>query len=490
MSIGPDSNIAIVGAGTMGSGIAQIAAQAGHHVTLIDASAAALDRSREGISRALDRLEQRGRIPPGGAAAVMARLHFTDDLAAAASAALVIEAIVEQAQAKSALFHMLEGIVGRTACIASNTSSLSINDLAKGLDHQDRFAGLHFFNPVPAMKLVEVVPASATDPVLVNDLVTLMQRWGKIAVVLRDVPGFIVNRVARPYYAEGFAALSEGVPASTIDHLLESAGGFRLGPLALADMIGHDINCTAAASIHAAYDGKTRFRPQPAQQALVDAGHLGRKTGRGVHDYATDLAPPPFITPGPPPAALRVAADAGLLAPLVDAARKAGLQVDVDTALPAGHLVCHAARVAMGDGRLLAQRDDADVLIDHARDLATATCLGVVARDDGAAEHAAALLAVLGKQALRLPDRAGGLVLRTLAQLANAAADALADGIGSADAIDAAMRHGANHPEGPLAWAARFGHEALGEVMDGIAAATADTLYSPAATFRHGITPA
>lgn len=490
MSIGPDSNIAIVGAGAMGSGIAQIAAQAGHGVTLIDASAAALDRSRDGIGRALDRLEQRGRITPGAAAAIMARLHFTDDLQAAAPAALVIEAIVEQAQAKRALFRTLEGIVARTACIASNTSSLSINDLATGVDHRDRFAGLHFFNPVPAMKLVEVVPASATDPALVDDLVALMQRWGKIAVVLRDVPGFIVNRVARPYYSEGFAALAEGVPAATIDHLLESAGGFRLGPLALADMIGHDINCTAAASIHAAYGGKTRFRPQPAQQALVDAGHLGRKTGRGVHDYATDFAPPAFITAGPPPATLLVAAEAGTLAPLVDAARKAGLQVDVDSALPAGHLVCTGVRIAMGDGRLLAARDDADVLIDHARDLAAAPCLGLTARDDRAAEHAAALFATLGKQALRLPDRAGGLVLRTLAQLANAAADAFADGIASADAIDAAMRHGANHPEGPLAWADRFGNEELGEAMAAIAAATGDAIYSPAALFHSGLNPA
>ncbi len=484
MSITQDSDIAIVGAGAMGSGIAQIAAQTGHRVTVIDASTSALDRSRGNITAALARLEERGRITPRAKAQTMARLHFTADLAAAAPAALVIEAIIEQAEAKIALFQALEGIVAPGACLASNTSSLSINELAKGLHHKYRFAGLHFFNPVPVMKLVEVVSAATTDQALVGDLAALMQRWGKIAVVLRDVPGFIVNRVARPYYAEGFAALAEGIPAVTIDHLMESAGGFRLGPLALADMIGHDINCTAAVSIHAAYGGQTRFRPQPAQQALVDAGLLGRKSGRGVHDYGAALPAPRFIEAGRPFETMLTAPDAGVLAPLVDRVRAGGLRIAVDRDLPTGQLVYGGVRIACGDGRLLAERPDVDVLLDHARDVGAATCLGVTARYDNAAERAAALLDAAGKKALRLPDRAGGLVLRTLAQLATAAADTLADGVADASAIDDAMRHGANHPEGPLTWAARFDNARLAGAMDAIAAATGDALYTAAPLFR------
>lgn len=483
MSISTDSTIAVIGAGAMGSGIAQVAAGAGHRVILVDAGEAALARSRQAIAEALDKQVQRGRLAAEARGAQLARLQWTRAIADAAPAALAIEAIVEDPAAKAALFARLEAVVGPQAVIASNTSSLAISALASGLDRPQRFAGLHFFNPVPVMKLVEVVPGALTDPRVTADLLGLMQRWGKVAVPVRDVPGFIVNRVARPYYAEGFAAWGEGVAAASVDHAMEAAGGFRMGPLALADMIGHDVNYPVAVSVYEAYEGRTRFRPQPAQQALFAGGQLGRKSGGGVYDYGAPLPAPAFVAPGVAPAAIDIAAERGAAGALADLAAAAGIAVNPAADLPPESLRAGGFVLAFGDGRPLCARDGTDVLIDHARDLAAAPALVITARSDAAARAAAGLLQALGKQALALPDRPGQLVLRTLAQLANAAGDAVADGVAGVEDIDAAMRFGANHPEGPLAWAARFGHARLAAVLTHIAVHAGDPAYAPARGF-------
>jgi 3-hydroxybutyryl-CoA dehydrogenase len=479
MTIGTDSIIAVVGAGTMGAGIALVAAQAGHAVQVIDTQDAALERGRQTTAKSLASLVKRGTVDEAGAAAIAERIGWSTDIASAAPAALAIEAIVERMDVKTGLFRALAEHVTADAVLASNTSSLSIEAMADGVPGPERFVGLHFFNPVPAMKLVELIPSSRTAPAIVDDLEALMRAWKKLPVRVRDVPGFIVNRVARPYYGEGFAAFGEGIEPALIDHALESAGGFRMGPLTLADLIGHDINYTVACQVYEGYAGKTRFRPQDSQKAIHDSGRLGRKSGKGVYDYSADLPTPPFVTPGSAPQRIEAAPDAGSLEPLVALAEAAGTNVARNAALASDSLLLDGRLLSAGDGRLLANRANVDILLDAARDLTATPTLIVTTRDTAALALAAGFARLIGKRALALPDRPGQIVLRTLAQLAKSGFDALADDIADAAGVDAAMRFGANHPQGPLDWAQGFGTARLGAVLSNIAAATGDPIYAP-----------
>ncbi len=483
MEIQSNARIAVVGAGAMGAGIAQVAAAAGHPVSVIDTSLEALDRGRALVDRGLAGLVRRGILSDQARIAIAEAIDWTQDLSQAASAALVIEAIVERAEVKTALFQALVAMTPPEAILASNTSSLSIKDLGDASGRPDRFIGLHFFNPAPVMKLVEVVAGPRTLPEVTLAAFVLMRRWGKHAVLARDVPGFIVNRVARPYYAEGFAALAEGLNPADIDHALTAAGGFPMGPLALGDLIGHDVNYAVACSVHQAYEGRTRFRPQPAQGALVADGRLGRKTGQGVYDHDQPLPKPGLAPTAARSTILLVGPLPGRFEHLVQAARNAGLRVGIDADLPPERLVVDGFRLAFGDGRRLAARPDLDVLIDPPRDLGQAKTLVLTASRGAAADAAAGLAQTLSLSALRVSDRPGQIVLRTLAQLANAAADAVADDVASAEDIDLALVHGANHPQGPLAWARAFGPPRLANVLRNIAEATGDELYAPAPLF-------
>jgi len=484
MEILSNALIAVVGAGTMGAGIAQVAATAGHPVVVLDTSTDALARGRDIVAKSLASSVKRGKVDAEEAEAIQARIQWTTDRAEAASAALVIEAIVELLDAKVALFTELETIVGPGAILASNTSSLSIREIAAALDRPERFIGLHYFNPVPSMPLVETISAITSSAAVVDAATRLMRAWGKKPVAVRDVPGFIVNRVARPYYAEGFAALGDSVPARTIDTVLTEAGGFRMGPLELADMIGHDVNYAVACSVYDAYGRRTRFRPQETQRALFDAGHLGRKSGRGVYYYGLPLPRPPYMAAYDPPASI-AASDAGLIAPLVDAARAANIPVRQDITLPRETLSVDGVILALGDGQQLAHRAGVDVLLDFARDFYTAKTLAIVAANDSAAAAAAGFLQAIGRKVLTLPDRSGQLVLRTLAQLANAAADAVVDDVASAQAVNDALRFGANHPEGPLAWAQRVGRGRVGAILQNLAVDSGDDSYLPSSFFAH-----
>jgi 3-hydroxybutyryl-CoA dehydrogenase len=482
MEIRINAPIAIVGAGTMGVGIAQVAATAGHPVTIIDTREATLDQGRAALAKTLGQLVARGRLDPRAPADIESRVRWSSDIAQAGRSALVIEAIVEKLETKRALFGALARIVTVNTILASNTSSLGIGDIATALAKPERFLGLHFFNPVPAMKLVEVVAGPKTDPSALQAVIQLMARWGKHPVQVRDVPGFIVNRVARPYYAEGFAALGEGLDPIVIDTALVEAGGFRMGPLSLADLIGHDVNYAVATSVFEAYRGETRFRPQPAQEALVSRAWLGRKSGRGVYDYAHPLPQPNRLRPAPPPARISVS-DPGPLAPLVTAAARHGIVVAEDPTLAPHVIEIDKSVMALGDGRRLADRVDAEILLDHARNFAAASTLVITAKNETEGCKAAGFFQAIRRQVLEVHDRPGQLVLRTLAQLANAAADAVRDDIASADGIDEAMVYGANHPEGPLVWARRLGYEPVRLALIHLAEATSDPIYRPSPLF-------
>ncbi|HRD06148.1 MAG TPA: 3-hydroxyacyl-CoA dehydrogenase NAD-binding domain-containing protein, partial [Saprospiraceae bacterium] len=275
------TKLGVVGAGSMGSGIAQLAAMAGSDVVLADVNQTALDLAKAKLSEQLGKLLEKGKIDASQLNAIFGRLHFTTELSAFADREIVIEAIVEDLDVKNQLFASIEAVVAPTTILASNTSSLSITAMAARLKKPDRFIGIHFFNPAPVMKLVEVVPAIQTDADVVDACMKQMEYWQKIAVKAKDSPGFIVNKVARPYYGEAIRMMEEGVASKEEIDFAMTAAGFKMGPFALMDFIGHDVNFAVTQSVWQSFWYDDRYKPSFTQKKLVEAGYLGKKSGRG-----------------------------------------------------------------------------------------------------------------------------------------------------------------------------------------------------------------
>lgn len=283
--------IAVIGAGTMGSGIAQVAAQAGHAVVLYDTRREAVDKALASLRKTLDKLVEKGKLTKERADGIHGRIAPASDLKELAGSGLVIEAIIEDLGIKKRLFAELEGILGAEAVLATNTSSLSVTAIAAACHRPERVIGLHFFNPAPLLPLVEVVPGLATEAGLAARMTALMTAWGKVPVLCKDTPGFIVNRVARPFYGESIRLFEEGIAdMPTIDAALKGAG-FRMGPFELMDLIGNDINFTVTKTVWEAFHFDPRYKPSLTQQRQVESGRLGRKTGRGYYDYSEGAAP-------------------------------------------------------------------------------------------------------------------------------------------------------------------------------------------------------
>lgn len=280
-------DIAVVGAGTMGAGIAQSAALAGLSATVLDVQEDALTRGRETIERDLERRVKKGRISEDERREILGRVSMTTSVEECADAPLVIEAVVENMEVKRKVFADLEGVVGSEAVLATNTSSLSVAGIAAATQHPERVVGMHFFNPVPAMRLVEIVTGPSTNPSAVSKAEEVSERLGKAPVRVSDTPGFIVNRVARPFYLEALRIVETGGEPSEVDAAIRGAG-FRMGPLQLADLIGHDINLAVSESLFERYYYQPRFRPSYLQRSMVEAGLLGRKSGRGFYDYEAE----------------------------------------------------------------------------------------------------------------------------------------------------------------------------------------------------------
>ncbi len=284
--------VGVIGAGAMGAGIAQVAAVAGHQVVIADAQPAAVARARAAHASAMTRDVEKARRSREEADAILARIAYVDGvelehLAAFADCGLVIEAIVEQLAAKQSVFRALDAIVAPDAILASNTSSLSIAAIAGACQQADRVVGVHFFNPAPIMPLVEIVPGLTTAAHVADRAEALIRSWGKTTVRAKDTPGFLVNRVARPFYGESLCLYDEGVASvATIDWALTALGGFRMGPFTLMDLIGNDINFAVSRSVYESTFFDPRYRPSVTQQRHVEAGWLGRKSGRGYYEYA------------------------------------------------------------------------------------------------------------------------------------------------------------------------------------------------------------
>lgn len=282
-------NIGIIGSGAMGSGIAQVASQAGNLVIITDNNEAALTQSRLKLEKVMNRLVEKGRLSPDEAQDIQNRISHSSHLNELSNSDLVIEAIVENLDIKKAVFSELEGIVSKDCVLASNTSSLSVTSVASACKFPHRVLGIHFFNPAPLMPLVEIIPCFQSDPEIVEQSFELISSWGKTCVKTKDTPGFIVNRVARPFYSEALRIYEEGLGNfAAIDNAMKEIGGFRMGPFQLMDFIGNDVNYAVTESVYQAFYFDPKYRPAFTQKRLVEAGWIGKKAGRGYYNYAED----------------------------------------------------------------------------------------------------------------------------------------------------------------------------------------------------------
>jgi 3-hydroxybutyryl-CoA dehydrogenase len=465
--------VGVIGAGAMGAGIAQVAAQAGHRVLLADAQPGAVERALNRMAGDLRALVAKGKIAAADAEATIGRMRAAkiEDFG---ECGLAIEAIVEDLDVKRELFARLESIVGERCILATNTSSLSVTAMAAGLAHPERVAGMHFFNPPTRMKLVEVVSGVETAPEVADSLFATAEAWGKKAAYAKSTPGFIVNRIARPFYGEAWRAYTEGAAdPATIDAIARDCGGFPMGPFELMDLIGHDVNFAVTKSVFDATFGERRYAPSLVQQELIRAGRLGRKSGRGIYDYRAGAEKPaPAVEAGAEPANRVIAVGSlGIATPIITRLERAGVDVvrvqgpREAQAASAGWLEIGPARLTMTDGRpatrrAMEDRQDHLVLFDLALDFATTPRLGVARADQCGGAAFRSVCATLGRAGFAcspLDDVAGLVVLRLIAMLVNEAADAVANGICSVDAIDVAMRFGVNYPRGPMEWSEQVG---------------------------------
>lgn len=293
MEMNQDMRVGVIGAGAMGAGIAQIAATSGHAVALYDNNPEAPAKALAKLRKILDRLVEKGRMTTEEADAVHQRITPTSELEGLAECGLVIEAIVENLDIKKKVFAGVEAVVSSDAVLASNTSSLSIAAISAACERPERVLGLHFFNPAPLMPLVEVVPGISTDAAITDACYSLMERWKKVPVRTKDTPGFIVNRVARPFYGEALRIYEEGMADfATIDAAMKERGGFRMGPFELMDYIGNDVNYTVTETVFTQFFFDPRYKPSFTQKRMMEAGRLGRKSGRGYYDYAEGATKP------------------------------------------------------------------------------------------------------------------------------------------------------------------------------------------------------
>jgi 3-hydroxybutyryl-CoA dehydrogenase len=489
-----DDDVAVLGAGTMGAGIAEVAARAGHRVRLYDARPAAAQDALEGLRRRVERDVTRGRLDRDQTDELVGRVHAADGLDDLAGCALVVEAVAEDLQVKQELLRAVEDVtgqgVGREVLLATNTSSLSITAVGAALSRPGLLVGLHFFNPAPRMALVEVVRGDATDPKVVETATDLVRDWGKTPVQCSSTPGFVVNRVARPFYGEA-QRLAERAAASpaTIDAVLREAGGFPMGPFQLTDLVGQDVNLAVSTSVWEQTYHDPRYAPTQFQRRLVDAGRLGRKSGRGVYTYAADGTPldgEPDTAPRRPAPALveLVEYDFGPMTPFLDRIAAGGVEIR-QVGLDDSEVMEELPGLRLPGGGLLRVTDGSTarswgleapegvVLLDWAHDPATCTRVALLAPrdlDPGVLDAAVGLCQAAGVEVSVLGDVAGGVVARTVAMLVDEAVDLVARGEATATDVDVAMLLGAGYPSGPLEWGDRVGAlriaSVLGELND------------------------
>jgi 3-hydroxybutyryl-CoA dehydrogenase len=466
-----DLALGIVGTGVMGRGIAQIAAQAGVEVRLYDSRADAAPAAREYVAGTLAKLAEKGKLDAGAAKAAVDRLRIADALADLADCHVVIEAIVEQLDAKRALFDQLERIVSTDCLLATNTSSLQVTAIAAGCKHPERVAGFHFFNPVPLMKVVEVIDGVLTAPWVGDALAQLARRMGHTPVRAKDTPGFIVNHAGRGFGTEALQILREGIAeVHQIDDVLRDAAGFRMGPFELFDLTGLDVSHPVMESIYAQYYHEPRYRPSPITAQRVVAGLFGRKSAnRGFYRYADGKREDVPAAPVPKAAGIPVwVSRAGLGTELAELVTKLGAEVDAGKQ-PAPHSLCLVAPVgadattsALAEGLDARRTVAVDCLFrpDKRRTLMTTPITAPAMRD---AAHA--LLAADGVPVTVIHDSPGFVAQRVLAHIVNIGCDIAQQRIATPQDIDRAVSLGLGYPNGPLAWGDALGPQRVLAVL-------------------------
>jgi len=478
--------VGVVGTGVMGRGIAQLFARAGFVVRCFDAAAGAAEAAIASIGGVLQREVDKGRATQAEIAATRARLQVASTLAELADCGLVVEAIVEDLHAKRELFAALEPIVQERAILATNTSSLMVSEIAARAQHPQRIAGLHFFNPVPLMKVVEIIPGLRTDPGVLEDLRTLVKRTGHRGVVAADQPGFLINHAGRGLYTEGLRILEEGVAdVPVIDQLLREAAGFRMGPFELMDLTGLDVSGKVMQSIYEQFQQEPRFRPSSLVPPRIAAGWFGRKTGRGWYAHPGPGNEQPSETQ---PRALPVPADTRVwIEPrafrrdaLIVQLRRAGAKL---ASGPWDATLCivqpwgfDATQAAVAAGLDPTRTVGVDPLPDSER---SATVMLTLTTTPAARDAALALLSFDHKPALCIRDSAGFITQRVLATIVNIAANLVQRGIASAPDLEAGVRIGLGYPFGPLEWGDRIGGARIVEILTNLLASTGDPRYRP-----------
>ena len=468
-----NTTVLIVGAGIMGSGIAQVAAQAGHPVMLFDAQPDAATTAKVKLTAVFEKLVAKGKFSEIASAQTLSLIEPIENLDDAASAGLVVEAIIEDIEIKRGLLQQLEDIVREDCVLATNTSSISITAMANGMQHPERLVGMHFFNPVALMKLVEVVSGLQTSAAVAESIFKLAKSWGKVAVKARSTPGFIVNRIARPFYAETLALLQEQAATPAVLDSCLRAAGFRMGPCELMDLIGHDTNFSVTRSIYQANFHDRRFTPSLVQQELVDGGLLGRKSGGGFYDYheQVEAAVDEFVAPAALPSTdnLSVHGNGSV------AERLAGILNERDCVFERLDnsdwcgLQVAAAQLRLTDGRPASALGTEVAVFDLPLSDETGSTLAwshaTVASERWIGE-VPQWLAIFGFQPQRIADAPGLVVARTIAMLINEAADAVLQGVCTEAAADVAMKLGVNYPAGPFEWLASWDANAVIELLD------------------------
>ena len=465
--------VLVVGTGIMGRGIAQVVALAGHPVSLYDAQPNAACNAKDVLDATFGKLVARGKLEADNAEQALSRITHVDQFDQANGTGLVIEAIVEDLDTKRDLFRQLEAHVTRDCVLATNTSSLSITAIANGLVYPERVVGMHFFNPAPLMKLVEIVSGLRTDCRVAEAVYDLATGWGKVAVHARSTPGFIVNRIARPFYAESLALLQrQAATPAKLDACLRAAG-FRMGPCELMDLIGHDTNYAVTCSVFEASFYDKRFAPSQVQQALIEGGLLGRKTNQGFYRYPretetarNDASPAASL---PAVGSLQVhgrTAMAQRIAALLD---RHGAKYQVVTDSDWCGLQVDGAQLRETDGQPASQLGREVAVFDRVFTEKSGTVLAWSHSSRASQswiDTARQWLQALGFHAMHVADTPGLVAARTVAMLINEAADAVQQGVCSEADADRAMKLGVNYPAGPFEWLQSWDSQAVIDLLD------------------------
>lgn len=486
------AKIAVIGAGTMGIGIAQLAATYGHHTYVYDVDGTRTQAALDELKQQLAARVSKGKLSQADYDATIANLFIAEDLNVLADRDLVIEAIVEKLDVKQALFQQLAQVCADSTIFASNTSSISITAIAAKIPQPQRVIGLHFFNPAPIMKLVEIICGLQTQTDYAIGLHNLMTAWKKVAVAAKSSPGFIVNRVARPFYAEGLRALQELVTTpAELDYILRECGGFAMGPCQLTDLIGQDVNLSVTQSVYRAFFDEPRYRPSLVQQELVDAGYWGRKTGQGFYRYeqgkiVQQYTPPSLIQHIPAQVVIHGAwlHEIELRNRLQQSPLNLTTFTDQHDFILVDDIVL---RLTEGKSADLSHIGQKIVLLDWHHDWAQAKAIALTASADCNEQDLGkinALFMSVNMTPIWVKDHPGLLCLRTISTLINEACETVLHGVATEQDIDLAMKYGVNYPMGPFAWAEKISYNTILKNLENVYRIYAEEKYRPSLYLR------